>query len=79
MIRDDDWKILRDNNKTKLEESSIGDIFIAQRLDGGIEGRYVRRNFKKRGFQSVDEEGFVSVYDIRTVHSNCKFVKYATT
>jgi hypothetical protein len=80
LINDKDWRTLKEYNRASLIDAEIGDIFVAQNLESGdIEGRYIKRNYKKRGYQCVENEGYLSVYDISTVHSKCKFVKYAKT
>jgi len=67
------------NNMT-IEEAKIGDIFAAQNKDTrNIDGRYLKVNYKKRSFKDIEGGGFVSAYDIKSFHSNCKFVFYANT
>jgi hypothetical protein len=72
------WDILKFSNPD-IEKAHIGDIFAVQNKETGqIDGRYIKINGKKRGFQSIDEGGYVSVYDIKSMHlPECKIVYYA--
>lgn len=62
----------------KLREAKVGDMFAAKNRDTReIEACYIRRLHKgKRHFQCVEGGGFVSPYDIESMHSNCEFTWY---
>ena len=55
----------------RLKSAGVGAVF---HFISNNPGSYVKISRKKRGFKIIGEQGFVSAYDIATMHSGNKII-----